>query len=51
MGRFRNAVTGVVVSVDDAKDSRFADGWESADKSEPAPKATPKRVSSRKSEK
>lgn len=31
MGRFRNSATGVVVSVDDAKDSRFGEGWVSAD--------------------
>lgn len=27
MGRFVNDTTGVVVSVDDSKDDRFADGW------------------------
>jgi hypothetical protein len=27
MSRFENIVTGVVVSVDDSKDSRFTDGW------------------------
>ena len=31
MGRFRNVTTQVVVSVDDSKDDRFADGWEPAD--------------------
>jgi hypothetical protein len=31
MGRFRNLNTQVVVSVDDSKDDRFVDGWESAD--------------------
>ena len=49
MGRFRNTVTGVVVSVADEKDGRFTDGWESADA--PAPKKTTKRASSSKSEK
>ena len=28
MGRFRNTSTNVVVSVDDSKDDRFAQGWE-----------------------
>ena len=46
MSRFRNKGTGVVVSVADAKDGRFTDGWESADaeppKKAPAKKAAPK---------
>lgn len=38
MGRFRNLETGVVVSVDDSKDERFASGWEpAADESNKAP--------------
>lgn len=31
MSRFKNSNTGVVVSVDDSKDDRFADGWVSAE--------------------
>ena len=46
MGRFRNTVTGVVVSVDDSKDDRFTDGWESADKAAPAKKASAKKAAS-----
>ena len=44
MGRHRNAVTGVVVSVDDAKDSRFGrHPWAPADeKKAPAKKAPAK---------
>lgn len=34
MSRFRNLETGVVVSVDDAKDERFASGYEPADQPE-----------------
>ena len=43
MGRFRNLGTGVVVSVADEKDERFASGWESADEPEKASakKSTP----------
>jgi len=41
MSRFRNASTGVVVSVDDSKDERFGEGWESAEK-EPAKRAAAK---------
>jgi hypothetical protein len=40
MSRFKNTSTGVVVSVDDSKDDRFSDGWESAD-------AEPKRAPGR----
>jgi hypothetical protein len=43
MGRFVNIETGVTVSVDDSKNDRFSDGWESADK--PAPKAPAKKSS------
>ena len=45
MGRFRNLKTGVVVSVDDSKDERFAQGFEPADsetKKAPAKKAAAK---------
>ena len=45
MGRFRNLKTGVVVSVDDSKDERFAEGFEPADsepKKAPAKKAAAK---------
>jgi hypothetical protein len=31
MSKFRNTSTQVVVSVDDSKDDRFAEGWEPAD--------------------
>jgi len=31
MSKFRNSSTGIVVSVDDSKDARFASGWESTD--------------------
>lgn len=41
MSRFTNKATGVTVSVDDAKDHRYADGqWEPADKAKPARKAS-----------
>jgi len=36
MSKFRNTATGVVVSVDDAKDDRFVNGWVPAGKA-PAP--------------
>lgn len=39
MSKFRNLATGVVVSVDDSKDGRFADGWEPAN----APKRVAKK--------
>jgi len=44
MGRFRNLETGVVVSVDDSKDDRFAVGFEPAEteKKATAKKAAPK---------
>jgi hypothetical protein len=45
MGQFRNATTGVVVSVDDSKDERFADGWEPVNKPAPAKKAAAKKSS------
>ncbi len=41
MGRFRNTTTGVIVSVDDAKDERFAEGWESPDSPTKAPAKKP----------
>lgn len=47
MGRFRSTSTDVVVSVDDSKDDRFADGWEPADQK----KAPAKKAASSKSEK
>ncbi len=48
MGRFRNSTTGVVVSVDDSKNERFTDGWESPE--EPtSDKAPAKKAASRKS--
>lgn len=47
MGRFRNLTTDVVVTVDDSKDERFADGWESASES----KAPAKKSASSKSSK
>lgn len=53
MGRFRNSETGVVVSVDDSKDERFAQGFEpvgDAAKSAPARKATAKKAAAKKSE-
>lgn len=41
MSRFENTSTGVVVSVADEKDDRFADGWKKVDeKSKPAPKSS-----------
>jgi hypothetical protein len=43
MGRFRNVETGVVVSVDDSKDERYAVGYEPAD-AEPAKKAPAKQA-------
>lgn len=48
MGRFVNDETGVLVSVDDSKDERFASGWTSADESKKAPA---KKAASSKSEK
>jgi len=50
MGKFRNLKTGIVVSVDDAKDDRFDTGWESAEKSQSARKAPAKKAASSKSE-
>ena len=38
MSTFRNLKTGVVVSVADEKDGRFASGWEPAPAEKPAPK-------------
>lgn len=39
MGRHRHTVTGVVVTVDDSKDARYAGGlWEPGDTPAPAPK-------------
>jgi hypothetical protein len=37
VSRFRNVVTGAVVSVADVKDSRFGEGWLSADAPFPKP--------------
>ena len=52
MSRFRNVSTGLVISVDDSKDARYGDGWESADKpSRPEPKAPAKKAASSKTEK
>lgn len=42
MGRHRSVLTGVVVSVDDSKDERFAVGYEPADKSPEKPPADTK---------
>lgn len=44
MGRFRNLTTSVVVSVDDSKDERYVEGWESADKPTTAKKATTRKA-------
>ena len=52
MGRFVSKSTGVTFSVDDSKDARYGDGWESADKpSRPEPKTPAKKAASSKSEK
>ena len=45
MGRFRNSLTGVVVSVDDSKDNRYGDGWEPEDTEKPAKKPAAKKSS------
>jgi len=53
MGRFRNLETGVVVSVDDSKDERFAVGFEPAaagDEKPTSSKAPAKRSAAKKSE-
>lgn len=42
MARFRNEVTGAVVSVSDDKADRFADGWVTADEAD-TEEAAPKR--------
>lgn len=47
MGRHRNVETGVVVSVDDSKDDRFGQGWESADKSAPVKKTAAKKAAAK----
>ena len=39
MGRFIQTGTGIVVSVDDSKDERFASGWKPYDGTESAPKS------------
>jgi len=39
MGKFKNTLTQVVVSVSDEKDDRFTDGWEPADKPEAKPRS------------
>ena len=51
MSRHRNLATGVVVSVDDSTDERFAVGYESADKPAPSTKAPAKKSAPSKSEK
>lgn len=38
MSRWQNNETGVVVVVDDSKDSRFASGWTAVKAEKPAPK-------------
>ena len=43
MSRFRNLNTGVVVSVSDEKDARFAEGWEPAEAPAPEAKRSPGR--------
>lgn len=43
MGKFRNELTNVVVSVDDSKDGRFAEGWVSADAKPAVVAARPKK--------
>ena len=50
MSRFRNTETGVVVSVDDSKDGRFAVGYEPADET-PVKKAPVKKAAAPKPEK
>ncbi len=49
MSRFRSTSTGVVVSVDDSKDDRFSNGWESADEPAPDKKTPAKKATSAKS--
>ncbi len=44
MGRFRDPRTGVVVSVEDSKDDRFAVGYEPADAPVPVKKAAAKKA-------
>ena len=44
MSRFRNLLTGIVVSVSDEKDARFADGWVSAEAPVEEPKRAPVRT-------
>lgn len=51
MGRFVNDSTKVVVTVDDSKDERFADGWSPADADGKSTKAPAKKAASSKSEK
>lgn len=51
MGRFVNDQTGIVVSVDDSKDDRFASGWSAAEENgEPTKKTASKRAASTKSD-
>ena len=47
MSRFENVKTGVVVSVDDSKDDRYASGWKPVDTKAPSSK----KASDKKSEK
>lgn len=41
MSKFENLKTGVVVSVDDSKDDRFASGWKLAGAPAPRPEGAP----------
>jgi len=42
MSKFENSATHVVVSVDDSKDDRFADGWDLVKGEKPAVKKSSK---------
>ncbi len=45
MGKFRNVATGVVVTVDDSKDDRYANPlWESPEKAAPAKKVAARKT-------
>ncbi len=51
MSRFRNTTTGVVVSVDDSKDDRFAAGYEpAADEAKSTAKASAKAATAKKTD-
>ena len=43
MSKFRNELTGIVVSVDDSKDVRFSEGWVSTDAPEKRGPGRPKK--------